>query len=605
MAVGAVVHGQATRVFLAETQSRAEGTLQLATTALEGYLERFDRLPPLLARQEAILDLLARPDDPEVIDAANRFLQEVTGVLGASDIYVMDATGLTRAASNFDQPHSFVGGNFAFRPYFSDAVSSGAGRFYALGTTSLKRGFYFGAPVLEGDRVRGVVAIKIDVDSVESAWMGTDYHVVVTDPQGVVFLASNPDWRFGRTLPMTPEGQSMLAATRRYADATLFDIPLERDSTVGGPTLWRIGAEGQDSREYLLADVAMPDADWTLKVLQSTAPARTQALIVTAGSVLALALLGMVVAVVLQRRARLRDLLVMQAAAQTQLETRVTERTRELAVVNEALGAEVAERRQAEANLRRAQDDLVQAAKLAALGQMSAALGHEVNQPLGALRTYAENAIMLLEKDRLPEARTALERILAMADRINAIAKRLHTFGRRPGAQLVPVDVADTVEAAREIAGPRLRQIGVDLSVDIAPGLAFVRAGPVRLQQVLVNLLTNAADAVTGCAERRVRISAQADGATVVLRVEDSGPGVAPEITARIFDPFFSTKGIGNGLGLGLSITYNIVKDFDGEIALVPGSMGGAAFEVRLRSAEPAEGSGEAPVLPPQATAAE
>jgi two-component system, NtrC family, C4-dicarboxylate transport sensor histidine kinase DctB len=284
MAVGAVVHGQATRVFLAETQSRAEGTLQLATTALEGYLERFDRLPPLLARQEAIHDLLARPDDPEVIDAANRFLQEVTGVLGASDIYVMDATGLTRAASNFDQPHSFVGGNFAFRPYFSDAVSSGAGRFYALGTTSLKRGFYFGAPVLEGDRVRGVVAIKIDVDSVESAWMGTDYHVVVTDPQGVVFLASNPDWRFGRTLSMTPEGQSMLAATRRYADATLFDIPLERDSTVGGPTLWRIGAEGQDSREYLLADVAMPDADWTLKVLQSTAPARTQALIVTAGS---------------------------------------------------------------------------------------------------------------------------------------------------------------------------------------------------------------------------------------------------------------------------------------------------------------------------------
>jgi two-component system C4-dicarboxylate transport sensor histidine kinase DctB len=173
-----------------------------------------------------------------------------------------------------------------------------------------------------------------------------------------------------------------------------------------------------------------------------------------------------------------------------------------------------------------------------------------------------------------------------MADRISAIARRLHTFGRRPGQQLAAVDVTEAIEAAQEIAGPRLRQVGATLSVQIAPGLSLVRAGPVRLQQVLVNLLTNAADAVADSAQRHILLSARDEGDTVILRVEDSGTGVPPDIAPRIFDPFFSTKGVGNGLGLGLSITYNIIKDFDGSIALVPGSLGGAGFEVRLMSAQ-------------------
>lgn len=590
LGVGALVHAQATRVFLNETASRAGETLQLATTALDGYLERFERLPPLLAKQQAILDLAAAPDDPARVEAANLFLRDVTNVLGASDIYFMDVSGLTRAASNFDLPRSFVGGNFAFRPYFSDAVALGAGSFYALGTTSGKRGYYFGAPVRDGDRVLGVVALKVDVDSVEAAWTGMDYHVIVTDPKGIVFLSSNPAWRFGMTRPLTSEGQDLLETTRRYADSPLFDIPLYAQTTPNGHVLWDTSLSSlrgeEEKREYLLASAAMPKADWTLTVLQSTAPAHAQALTFSAGAVLALALIGMMVAVVLQRRARLRDLLVMQAAAKVQLEARVAERTRELADVNDVLGAEVAERRLVEANLRRAQDDLVQAAKLAALGQMSAALGHEVNQPLGALRNYAENAVALLALDRKAETQTALERILAMADRISAIARRLHTFGRRPGQQLGAVDVTEAIEAAQEIAGPRLRQVGATLSVEIAPGLSLVRAGPVRLQQVLVNLLTNAADAVADSAARQILLTARDEGDTVILRVEDSGTGVPPDIAPRIFDPFFSTKGVGNGLGLGLSITYNIIKDFDGSIALVPGSLGGAGFEVRLMSAQ-------------------
>lgn len=582
----ALVHSQATRVFLNETAGRAGGTLQLATTALEGYLERFERLPPLLATQDPIRDLAADPDNPAHVAAANLFLSEMTRELGASDIYFMDAAGLTRAASNHDLPRSFVGGNFAFRPYFGDAVALGAGRFYALGTTSLMRGYYFGAPVRIDGATVGVVVLKVDVDSVEATWAGADYDVIVTDPEGVVFLSSNPALRFGLTRPLTTQGRALLEATRRYADRPLAALPLTEDETPGGHRLWHVAVTDLPAadirREYLLVSAAMPEADWTLTVMQSTAAARAQALAVTAGTMLALALLGMAVAVVAQRRARLRDMLVMRAAAQAELEARVIERTRELAQVNEALGAEVAERRQAEESLRRAQGDLIQAAKLAGLGQMSAALGHEVNQPLGALRNYAENALTLLSRGRAEEAQTAMGRILAMADRINTIARRLHTFGRLPGQKLGAVDVVEAVEAAQEIAGPRLRQIGVDLTVDLAPDLALVRAGPVRLQQVLVNLLTNAADAVDGRADRRVVLTARGAGPCVVLRVEDSGSGVPAEIGERIFDPFFSTKGVGNGLGLGLSISYNIVRDFDGTLTHGPSALGGAAFEVRL-----------------------
>jgi two-component system C4-dicarboxylate transport sensor histidine kinase DctB len=583
-AVGWAVHQQATRIFLDDTSRRAQGTLQLAATALTGYLDRFERLPPLLAVQPQVRALAEAPDDPVRVAAANLFLRDVAALLGASDVYFMDMGGLTRAASNFDTATSFVGGNFAFRPYFTDALAHGAGRFYALGTTSLKRGYYFGAPVALEGRTAGVLVVKVDVDSIEATWGNRDYRVLTLDPEGLVFLSSEPGWRFARTRPPTPQGEAILAATRRYANEVPGIFPLTGTATEAGHPLWRVGP-GAGSGEYLLVQQPMPAADWTLAVLQGTSPARAQALTVTAGAMLAIALLGMAAAAVLQRRARLRERLEMQAAAQAHLEARVKERTRELADVNRALGAEVAERRQAEDNLRRAQDDLVQAAKLAALGQMSAALGHEVNQPLGALRNYAENAATLIDRGRTAEARGAIDRILAMADRMGAIARRLHTFGRRPGQRLHPVDLAEAVEAAREIAGPRLRQAGAVLDTDLPADLPRVTAGPVRMQQVLVNLLTNAADAVAGQDDRRIRLSARTTATGVTLTVEDSGPGVPPEIAARIFDPFFSTKGVGNGLGLGLSISYNILKDFGGDLSLGPGHLGGAAFHLDLRAA--------------------
>ena len=585
--VALAVNRQALRANLDETARRGQNTLQLASTSLRGHMTRFERLPPLLADQPLVQALAASPDNPALVAQTNSFLQDVALQLGASDIYLMDPAGTTRAASNHATDTSFVDGNFAFRPYFSDAIAGGEGRFFALGTTSRKRGYYFGAPVRSGDAILGVLVVKVDLDTLEESWANSDFGLIVTDPEGVVFLSSDDDWLFTATAPLTPQQQQTITETRRYHDTPLGTFPQIAARDLDGHRLITL-TEDSTTYDQLVLTEPMPDAGWSISVLLDTAPAQQQALVQSIVAVLALGTLGMAISVLLQRRARLRDRIEMQQAAQAELEQRVQERTAALAQLNQTLNAEVSERRLAEQNLRQAQTDLVQAAKLAALGQMSAALSHEFNQPLGALRNYAENAQVLLDRDRLPEVRDNIDRILAMVDRMSAIGRHLRSFARKPGQRLVPVDLGEVVEAAQEIAALRLRAAQAHLIVDLPADLPPVTAGPVRLQQVLVNLLGNAADAIEDQPDKVIRLSASQTATGVRLSVCDNGPGVPPALAERIFDPFFSTKGVGKGLGLGLSISYNIIRDFGGTLSLDTAPEGGAAFHIDLRLAETA-----------------
>ncbi len=568
------------RAALQELNQRGANTLSLAVAALNGQLRRFDRLPGLIAQQTAIRDLLAAPADADRALAANLYLRATAQLLQASDIYVMGLDGTTLAASNFDRPISFVGHNFAFRPYFQEALTEGQGRFYALGTTSRVRGYYFGAPVALEGVVAGVLVIKIDLDAIEDGWRGSDYEVIVTDPEDIVFMSTHPDWTFGATRPLTPDRLERTSRTRRYADAPLRELPLRVAVGPDGGTLWRIaGADGRTS-EYRVLSERMADADWNVQVLIDTAAARQQALTRLALGALLAGLGGLALVIVAQRRARLRDRLALQAEARAQLERRVEERTSELASVNHQLAGEVTERRATEEILRATQADLVQAGKLAALGQMSAALSHEFNQPLGAARNYAENAQLLIERGRIDDAKGNIARIIDLIGRMGDLSKHLRNFARKPNAQLSDVPLIEAVAAAQEIIGWRLRAQRVALTAEVPP--LVVRAGPVRLQQVLVNILSNAIDAVEGQDRREIALRARAEGGNAVLTLADSGPGIAPQLVERIFDPFFSTKGVGKGLGLGLSISYNIVHDFGGTLSASNAPGGGAVFTLTL-----------------------
>lgn len=586
--IAGVGHRQALVYYHDQAAARGENTLGLAVTALRGQLARYEKLPELIASDPDIRELVETPSNRAKVDEINLFLKQVNGLLESSDIYVMLPDGVTLAASNFDRTSSFVGQNFSYRPYFSDAIDGGLGRFFALGVMSAKRGYYFGAPIRTDGRIAGVVVFKVDLDAIESSWRGGDYEITVTDPEGIVFMTSRPDWLFSAIEPLTVERLERTTATRRYSDAELKQLRVIRPRSSAGHDLMRVVAAA-GSREYIAVTEAMPEADWTVRVFVDTASAHTQALTVAAALVLLAGLGATGVAAWLQRRARLAERLQVQREAQEMLERRVEERTADLAAVNSRLENEVAERRATERALRKTQSDLVQAGKLAALGQMSAALSHEFNQPLAAVRTWADNAAVLLERGRSGEAREAVGRIASLTERMAAISRHLRNFARKPNQPLHAVALEDVVRDTLDIIAWRLDAADAKLNVDLGSPPPRVLAGSVRLQQVLVNIISNAADAVEGLDDRRIDLTARETGkGKIAIAIRDRGPGVPAAIAERIFDPFFSTKGVGKGLGLGLSISYNIVKDFGGELSVAQHPEKGALVTITLAMADTA-----------------
>ncbi|WP_152047455.1 sensor histidine kinase [Aureimonas psammosilenae] len=570
---------------LEQSLATGAGTLRLAVAALDGHLARYESLPVLIAEQPAVRELLAAPENEAARLKADAYLKSVNALLSASDVYVMLADGETVAASNFDGPASFVGENFRYRPYFQDAAEGRRGRFFGLGTTSGKRGYYFSAPVWGNGAVTGVVVFKVDLDALETSWASGEFEILVTDPEGVVFMAGRPDWRYHAFERVGPDERSRTQEIRRYAERPLPDLGVAHGRS-GDRTLARIESDGK-LRSFVALAEPMPAAGWTVRVLVDTAPARLQGIAVGSAALFLLGIGGFGFAAFHQRRHRLAERQRAQNEAHEELERRVGERTAALAIANGRLEREVADRRAAEELLRRTQSDLVEAGKLAALGQMSAALSHEFNQPLAAASAYADSAAVLIDRGRLSEARENVGRIASLMDRLSSISRHLRTFARRPEERLEAVHLATVVADALAIAEWRLKAADAVVETRLDAEVEFVSAVPVRLQQILVNLVSNAADAVEGLGDRRILVSAAPiAGGRVRIAVSDGGPGVPDAILPRIFDPFFTTKGVGKGLGLGLSISYNIARDFGGSLSCEKRPGGGAEFVLVLEAVE-------------------
>ncbi|MDW5313277.1 sensor histidine kinase [Rhizobium sp. PL01] len=580
----------ATRSYMDEASLQANSALRLAVSALSGHLSRYEPLPALIADHDDIKELITHPDDKSLRDAANVYLKEINSLLESSDIYVITLDGDTIAASNYDLKTSFVGQNFSYRPYFQDAAKGRQSRFYALGTTSFVRGYFFASPILVNGRITGVIVFKVDISSIEASWRGGEYKIFVSDPEGIVFMTGSPEWLYASTLPLTSERLKRTQVSRRYAETDIAPLPITR-SMLGNHEL--IAMTTAERREYLVLSQYMPEADWTVNVLMDTASVRAQARTTIIAIVLFLALASLALAIVMQRRARLAERMRMQLEAHNELEHRVEERTADLALVNERIEEEIAERRLTEQELRKTQADLIQAGKLAGLGQMSAALSHELNQPLAAAKTYADSAAMLIDLERVPEARDNVRRISGLIDRMASISRHLRNFARKPNEKLGSVELDAVIADTLEIVSARLKTADADLLIELGSDAVMVHAGFVRLQQVLVNIITNAADAIEGLADRRIHVSAERQNEKIILTVRDHGAGVPAAIADRIFDPFYTTKGVGKGLGLGLSISYNIIKDFGGSVSVSNHPDGGAVFRIELEAATAAREAAE------------
>ncbi len=532
----------------------------LLIAGLRSELTRHETTPAILGLSRTLRSALQSPDDPASVEAANIYMEQIAARTGAAALYLLDPAGTTLAASNWRQTDSFVGRNFAYRPYFRDALSGGVGRFYGVGTTSREPGHYFARALEEGGLTLGITVVKVSLTPVEKSWAGLSDRILVVDGNDVVILSSVPDWTFRTLAPLSDAEKVRLADTRQYEGVALRALD------------WRPGPDGTvtlagGTRAYLASDSAVEGTPWRLYLLSSldgVAMARTVGRVGGVG-VAALGLLGWLY---WRQRRRTRAAWRRSAAA---LEREVAARTAALVAANE--------------DLRRAQDDLVQAAKLAALGQLSAGITHELNQPLAALRTFSDNAAAFLERGKLERVEENLRHIAGLTERMALITGQLRTFARRSDNRPDDVAVARAIDNALTLLAEKVRRVGAAVAVEMADGLS-VRCDPLRLEQVLVNLIGNALDAVMGQDVRRVVVTGQAAGERVQVRVADSGPGIADDHMPHLFEPFFTTKPPGVGLGLGLVISASIIRDHDGSLTAANGPDGGAVFSIDLPAGE-------------------
>jgi two-component system C4-dicarboxylate transport sensor histidine kinase DctB len=555
--------------------------LELFVTYLRGVLQKYESLPELLARDKKLVTFLLNPGGRDRIEAFNRYLETINEISKAADTYLMDKEGLTIAASNWQEEHPFVGRNFSYRPYFQQAMKGHLGRYFALGTTSIKRGYYFAYPVRRDNEILGAVVIKINIDIVEEKWGDHDETFLVTDPDNVIFITTNPDWRFKTLGPLSDEALDLIRKSKRYPNSSIEPVSFEGVKDYEFGSVINLRSENGDLSTFLQQTKTMEEAGWNVQILSNIRLLRKK--IIGVNVLVGTGVLFSYLLLILfrQRRQRLAELKrfedqarrVLQEANE-KLETRVSERTGKLLEANVQLRREVQDRKKTEEVLKRTRSELVHAAKMATLGQMSAGINHELNQPLAAIRSYSDNARQFLEKNRLDEAVWNMSQISELTERMAQLGVQLKEFSRKSSDRLETVTLQSVIDGALEIILPGIRKNNIEIQVSLVPENLEVIANQVLFQQVIVNLISNAMHALEHVSERLIVIDAHKEVDHIILTVHDNGPGIPQENIDKIFDPFFTTKQAGQGLGLGLTITERILKEMNGEITIEPNGTG-------------------------------
>ena len=603
LGVGVAGYQATWRQELGQVRSNADHRLDLFASAVEGMLNRLEHVPATIQLNRDVVALLRPRSGPVSTDAVNSFLQRLNQQLGSLAVYVIDERGRVVAASNASEPGSFVGEDLSFRPYFIEALSGQVGRHFAIGNTSKQPGYYLANPIRDGERVIGVAVIKISLRPLAQAWGMLGVPAFIADDNNVIILSSQAEWLY--QILGEPDLDKLVDFQIRqlYVDrrpqrfgASEQLLQAHQDAGADGVLLTGQPLGARLGRQVLAQAQELPKMRWRLWVFTDVDQAGRHAFTVGVLSAIAAAFVALLWLAIEQRQRIVRDKLAarhMLEQANAELESKVARRTSALAQTNERLRREVTERVQAELTLREAQDELVQAAKLAVVGQMSAGITHEITQPLGAIRTLAGNSQAFLARDDLDTVRSNLGLITRLADQMGEIVQSLKGFARKAPPQPQTTDLAQAVHNALLLFMARIRADDVTLVNDCQEGLAQAWCEPNRLEQVIVNLIGNALDAMRGQPRRVLRLHTlliEQDGVNrVQLMVDDTGSGLTPELHGRLFAPFFTTKPHGHGLGLGLAISRDIIRSFQGDLRADNHAGGGARFTIELPERHPHE----------------
>ena len=576
-------------------------TLSLHTQRLGHEIDKYGILPLALSMNGDVTDYLGGDHSPARSDTLTRTLRALDDGAGALQTYVIDAAGHVVASSNRGEPGSFIGRDLSYRPYVQRARAGHVEGYYAVGTTGNTAGYYLTTSVEADGRRLGVVATKIGLDRLdrldrlERSWLGgTERGVVVLglDENGVVVLSSRPEWKYHVAGTLTDGQRQRLDDTQQYNGVQLQPLAWQSvtASFLDDKRFVHVGL-ANDLHDYLARSTVAPRPSMRLVMLADPADARRLAFAEAGLVAILVALVALSMHIVYERRLTAQEQRVARKAlhaAYERLKHEFERHSAQLRVANEGLRREVAERTESERKLRSYHDELIRTDNLAVIGQLSAGLAHEINQPLAAMATLSENAVRFLQRGDCDTAEFNLSRIGELVTRMSTLSGRLRSFARRSDGEIAAVPLAPSIESALALLNHRLKKDHVEMRV-IAPWQplrAFCET--VRLEQVLVNLLSNAIEAMETSETRVIEIRWRHESDRAVVEILDTGVGLSDTVQARLFEPFFTTKKA-SGLGLGLAICADIAAGFGGSLTAQNRPEGGALFRLTLR-AEPEEG---------------
>ncbi len=530
--------------FTESTRNRAELRLALYSGNLLSELRRNAIVPQLLARDPTLIAALQSGDFSLSTQRLLSFVEEI----GAASLMLLDRDGRAVAATDRNR----LGEGHRNAAYFVDAIRSNATIFSVIPREAGGYRFVYSRRLEFGADILGVIVVEVDLQKFESAWSGISDAVMVTDSTGTIILATEPQWRGleekEALLRQHPQG-----AIQRAIRATADWNALPPDAYLQGEAVMRM-------------QTRIPFRGWQMTSFTTYASIREKVNSVLALEIMGFAILLALTFYALSRRATTRMALFQRESA-------------ELRALNARLQREIAERERVEKTLEVAEQTLAQSSKLAALGEMSAAVSHELNQPLAAMKTYLAGARLLLRRNRPEEALASFGRIDGLIERMGAITRQLKSYARKGADAFSPVNLGEALASSLSMMEPQLRQRHVKITQILPEQPVMVMGDRMRIEQVMVNLLRNALDATKSVAEPEVEIILAA-GETAVLAVRDNGHGI--EDIENLFEPFYTTKRPGDGVGLGLAISSGIVNDHGGRLTARNGQNGGAVFEMQL-----------------------
>ncbi len=525
----------------------AETQLSLYQRSLNDTFDRHQHLPFVLAQDAVVLGAL-NSSDPAVL---NERLASVASAANLEAIYLMDTHGSVVSASNYNQPQSFVGQNYGFRPYFKEALSGRRGNYFGVGATTGRPGYFVSEPVRDAQgTVRGIVTIKLDMSELQLSWEDGVEDVMAINKDGIVVLASNRKWLYKSTKNLAPEKVEEIIESKQFRSVST------------EPLLWKNEGENSvdiEGKSYIHAETKADHLDWQVHYLLSDGRALERALLTTV-------VFGSAIFLLMGIAAYLRSIRIQAALNSSQSDRALLLKTN--------------------GELEMAHAELAQSSKLAALGQLSASVVHELGQPISAFRNYLAAEEMSIPNKTTP----TMKKLNGVVDRMENITKQLRFFTKPGGQKVEKVNLSEVISGALDLVQHDIELAKVNLKLEPKSQNVTVFGNRLRLEQVVVNLIKNSLSSLHEAAADRLFISLDETNQEAVVSVRDNGLGIGDRDLKQLQEPFHTTRASGDGMGLGLSISAAIIKEHNGRFSAANVSDGGAIFQVHLPIAELPDG---------------